>query len=259
VPAPATWSTPPPGPPPPVTSSGGAKIALIIVGSLVGLGLLSVLALAVLGTESKRSFSSVGTAIGGPEDDGGDGGDDGAAPVIEPADVPDGYAVIEGDGVSIATPDSWKEIAPEDFALSDEEFARAFPNAPDGMLETGSSFFEQGAVLVAFDLGTEFASNVNIISIPGEAPLSLVESQAESQLGSLGAEVASNEVVQVASGEALRIEYTLDVATPGGGTIPASGVQYYLPLDGRTYIVTVSTGTDVGVLADTMMDTFRVT
>jgi hypothetical protein len=88
--------------------------------------------------------------------------------------------------------------------------------------------------------------------------LGLVEDQAATELGSLGAEVDANERVDLPLGEALRIEYSLDVTVPDGGTIPAHGVQFYLPLDGRTYIITVSTSADVATLADTMVDTFRV-
>jgi len=48
------------------------------------------------------------------------------------------------------------------------------------------------------------------------------------------------------------------VALPDGSSVPAEGVQYYIPIDGRTYIVTVSTGSGAADLADVMIDTFSV-
>jgi hypothetical protein len=144
--------------------------------------------------------------------------------------------------------------------MNREEFAEAFPDAPAGMLEQGVNVFEQGAVLVAFDLsGAAFASNLNIIDVPGEAPLAGIEAEAAAQLESLGGQVLDIGIVDIASGEALRIEYTLAVSLPDGSTQPAAGVQLYVPLDGRTYIITVTTADDAARLADQMIPTFRVT
>ena len=86
----------------------------------------------------------------------------------------------------------------------------------------------------------------------------MVEGQAEQQLGTLGGEIVDSGVVDVALGEALRIEYTIAMAAPGGSSVTAEGVQYYLPHDGSTYIITVSSGEGVAGLADQMIDTFRV-
>jgi hypothetical protein len=233
--------------------STGAKVAIGVVGGLVALVVLAVVAIALLGEEAEPSFERTGEVTDGGDGDRGDGGDGGGDAA---ATVPEGYHLVEGDGVSIAVPESWDEIAPEDFAMTDEEFRQAFPNAPQDMLQQGGQFFEQGAVLVAFDTTSEFASNVNVIDIPGEAPLGLVEGQAESELSTLGAELHETGRVDLPIGEALRVEFTLDVATPGGGSVAARGVQFYAPVDGRTYIITIST-TDEGELADRMIDTFR--
>jgi hypothetical protein len=104
-----------------------------------------------------------------------------------------------------------------------------------------------------------YPSNVNILDIPGEAPLGLVESQAKSQIESLDGELVDSGRVDLPVGEALRMEYGLGVALPDGSTLPSKGVQYYIPLDGRTYIVTISSARDVADLADAMAETFRVT
>ena len=114
VPPPETWATPPPGPPPSSGTSKGAVIALVAVGGLVVLALLSVVALQLLGTEEDTS-SETGTAI-------------------EAGGLPNGYEQIDGDGVSIAAPQGWQPISAEDFALTPEELRQAFPDAPEGML-----------------------------------------------------------------------------------------------------------------------------
>jgi hypothetical protein len=116
-------------------------------------------------------------------------------------------------------------------------------------------------VLVAFDLSGQdaFASNVNVVDVPGEAPLRAIEGQAASQLTSLGGEVLDSGIVELPVGEALRIEYTLEVALPDGSTFPAEGVQFYVPVDGRTFIITVSAGEGAAALADEMIATFEAT
>ena len=254
VPPPEMWASPPGGPSPSPGMSTGVKVTVAVVGVLAGLALLGVLALVTLGEESGSTSSQTGTAI----DPGAEEPDEGAGDEVASADVPDGYALIEGDGVSIAVPEGWEEVPSEDFAMSPEEFRTAFPDAPEGMFEQGSAFVEQGAVLVAFEVTSGFASNVNIIAAPGEAPLGVVESQVEAQLGTLGAEIGSIERVELPTGEALRVAYTLDVAAPDGSTVPASGVQLYVPRDGSTFIITVSTGGEADEIAGVAGDTFRV-
>jgi hypothetical protein len=171
--------------------------------------------------------------------------------------VPDGYTVIEGDGVSIAVPDGWEEVDPEDFTMTEEEFEAAFPDAPPGFLDQASAALDQGASLVAFDLDDEFSSNVNIASFPGEAPLSMLEAQATTQLETLDGEVVSSDRLTVPAGDAVRLEYTIPVALPAGSSVQASGVQFYVVADGRTHVITITTIDDVAALADAMIETFR--
>jgi len=235
--------------------SAGAIVALVI-GGVVALLVLSVVAISVLGTEAESSFSEVGGSVGGS-----DRSDEGDSDTTTPRpDAPEGFALVEGDGVVMAIPAGWELIDAADAAMGSDEFTRAFPDAPPEMVEQGMNVFEQGAVLVAFDLsGGEFASNVNVIKIPGEAPLGLIEDQATQQLAAIGGEVVESGIVDVAIGEALRVEYTLAVAAPDGSSTPAQGVQFYVPSSGSTYIVTVSTDAETAGVADEMIETFRVT
>ena len=58
----------------------------------------------------------------------------------------------------------------------------------------------------------------------------------------------------------LRIEYSLEVALPGqAASITTYGVQYYVPIDGHTYVVTVSGDEDIGDVGDQMIDTLGTT
>ena len=238
VPPPESWAPPPAGPPRSGRSTGAVMAIAAVVG-LVGLLLVGIVAAQLLGDEADTSSSSTGAPI-------------------DPGDLPEGYARVEGDGVSIAAPDTWEEVDPQDFGMSDEELAEAFPDAPEGFMEQAVSAFDEGAVLVAFDLSAGFSANVNIGEFPGEAPLGLLESQATTQIETIGGVVQDSGRVQLPIGEASRIEYTLDVAAVDGSTTTASGVQYYVPSDGHTYVVTITTGDEVTELGATMIETFRV-
>ena len=248
VPPPETWAAPPPGPPPSTGMSSGAKVGLV-VGAVVGLLLLIAVAALFLGSDStSSSFEGTGTPIA-PDD---------TTPSNDDIALPDGYTLVEGDGVSIGAPDGWEPISPEDFNMSSEEIEQAFPDAPEGFADQFSVLFEQGAVLVAFEPSTTFAANVNIIEVPGEIPLDQTNGEPEAQLETVGAEVVASGLVDLPAGEAYRVEYTLDVAGADGAVVTSAGVQYYLPSQGNTYIITISTLEDDAALADVMAETFRV-
>jgi hypothetical protein len=234
--------------------STGAVVALVIVLGLLGLLLLSVVALQFLGDDATSSFSSTGQAIGTD-----DGGDDGATDSSD-VDVPEGFAIIEGYGTSIAAPDTWQEMSPRDFDMTPEQLSEAFPDAPYEMLEQAAGFFDQGGSLVAFEPSFDFASNVSVASYEGETPtyLSRIAQQARTRLLLLEATIESNERITVPMGEAQRVQYTVDVAGPDGTSTSAEGVEYYIPHEGRVYVITVTTDEGVAELADTMIETFRV-
>lgn len=229
--------------------STGAVVALVL-GCVLGVLVLAVVAVSVLGTDAEPTASELGNSDITEERSG----------TSTPApDVPEGFELMEGDGVAMATPAGWELIDAADVAMGGEQFSQAFPDAPPEMVEQGMNMFEQGAVLVAFDFSDPaFASNVNVIKIPGEAPLGLIKDQAAQQLATLGGEVIETGRVDVAIGEALRIEYTLDVASPDGSSVPARGVQFYVPAGGSTYIVTVTMGSGSAALADQLIETFQV-
>jgi len=240
VPPPETWAAPPAGPPPRPRRANGPLIVLVSVLGALGLVLLGVLVLRSLGGEADDPPSS---QAGSPP---------------APADLPEGYEQLEGEGVSIGAPDTWQEVDPADFRMSDAELAEAFPDVPEGFMEQTAVAFDEGAVLVAFELDSEFSSNVNVGDFPGSAPLGLLETEASAQIEKVGGVVQTSGPVDLPLGEAVHVEYTLDVAGPGGDAITANGVQYYLPLEGRTYVVTITSDDPVTELGATMIETFRV-
>ena len=244
VPPADTGATPPPGPPPKTGMSGGAKAALIAGLAIVGLLVVIGLGVLLLGSDDESSSDGTETPVDGGED--------------TSADLPDGFHVIEGEGVSIGTPEGWDGIAPEDAAMSPEEFEQAFPDVSDEMLEQGAAAVSQGSVLVAFDVEIGSLDNLNVIEIPARIELELMERQAETELSAMGAEIESIEEAPIPAGDALRADYTVDVALPDGDTIATQGVQYYVVTDDRTYVVTFSSANDISDLATTMIDTFRV-
>jgi hypothetical protein len=254
VAAPHAWGAPPPAPVPPKGGmSRGGKVALV-VGGIVGVIVLLAVAVNVLGQESTTTFEKTADQIGSS-----DLTDEGTDATVAEVVVPEGFTVVEGDGVSIAVPSDWTLLDAEDMSLTSDDMAMAFPAAPPAMLQQGLDMFAKGAVLVAFDFSSDsFASNVNVIALPGEAPLSMLESQAEQQFEALGVDVVDSSSVPMTIGEVLRIEYTFDLTLPDGSSHPGGGVQYYVPVGGHTYIVTVSSGASVGSLADAMIDTLRI-
>ena len=159
----------------------------------------------------------------------------------------------------IAAPGSWAAVDPDDFGLTAEGFAQLFPDLEQEMIDQMVAGLAQGAILVAYDM-VEGQSNVNIQRIPGKAPFSVLEVEVPRQLAALGAEGVESAVVDTAAGEALRIEYSLDVALPGQAeAITTYGVQFYVPIDGQTYVVTVSGDEDIRDVGDQMIDTLHTT
>jgi hypothetical protein len=158
--------------------------------------------------------------------------------------------------VSIGVPEGWDEVSPDDFEMSADEFKKAFPDAPEEYLEQSASAVENGQVLVAFDLAGGAFDNVNVVRLPLRVPLDMIERQARLELAALEAEIGSIEDADVPAGDALRAEYSLQVAGPDG-PVDVVGVQYYVVNDDGSYVITFS-GEGAADEAATMMETFRI-
>ncbi len=180
----------------------------------------------------------------------------------EPGDavrVPDGFTMLEGDGVAMAVPDSWVQIDADDADLSPEELAELYPGASPELLEQGLAAFEQGAVLVATDIASStFQENVNVLRVPSEIPLDTLEAQGEQEIAALGGQVDSVDRVVLPAGDAVRLAYSLEGVAPDGRSFSVRGLQHYVPFDGSTYVITVSSDEDPGEVGELMAETFRV-
>ena len=169
---------------------------------------------------------------GGGEDGTGGGRDDGA-------DVPEGWKVVEGDGVSLAVPEDWVGVPIEDFAMSEDDLREAMPEADDAMLQQAASVVEQGGVLLAFGPPEDgFTDNVNILALPVPATIDQLEAEAELGMRQVGADVRSMERVELPAGDAVRVRYSAEFQSPDGPYV-VEGVQLYVPVGDETYVLTV--------------------
>jgi hypothetical protein len=251
-PAPPAPDAPPaPGPPSP------SRTRLAVAGAVVVVALVAVALLLFGGDDDgddDAASTTTTTAAEAPDDepDPTDG---------EPDDgeLPEGLTRLEGDGVAMAVPEAWVQIDAADASLTPEELAELYPGASPELLEQGLAAFEQGAVLVATQVTSDgFADNVNVLEAPTEVPLDVLEQQGEQEITSLGGQVESVDRVELPAGDAIRLAYSIEGVGPDGSAFTVRGVQHYLPVDGRTYIITVSSGSDPSSLSDSMAETFRL-
>lgn len=209
-----------------------------------------------LGGDTTTSTTAEVSSGGG--DDGGSDGTETTVADPDEADVPDGWQLVEGDGVSIAVPGGWMGVPLEDFDLGGEDLQEVLPNADEALLNQAAQVVRQGGVLLAFGpLDEMFTDNINILAMPIPATMSQLEQEARLGMDQLGADVISIDQVELPVGPAVRVEYTLDLQGPDG---PATveGIQFFVPQDRMTYVITVSTQADPGAVADDMAETFRV-
>ena len=134
---------------------------------------------------------------------------------------------------------------PEDVAMSPEELARGVPRRPRRGCSTRRRRSSSRAPCSSPSTSaSDFASQRQHRSRSRARLRSMTSrSQVELQLERhrrRGRDASSKSTIPV--GEAVRVEYTLDVASPTAAPIPAEGVQYYVAIDGRTYVITVSSG-----------------
>jgi hypothetical protein len=154
--------------------------------------------------------------------------------------VPDGFRVLQGDGVYLAVPQGWDTVSSDQLgdAFDDDALRQLYPKATEQERDMIGQLFASGALLMAVDPDPAGGGrNINIVSQPVEIPLGGMEKIAQAQFDQLGldATVTDSHRVDTPAGEALRIAYT---ATTLGRTF--DGVQFYVPTRGRTYVVTGS-------------------
>jgi hypothetical protein len=175
-----------------------------------------------------------------------------ASPSASPAasQATTGRIVVAEHGFALTLPDGWTRIPVDAAGLQD--FIDTLP--ADSELRTilegqAGSGAQQAIKFWAFDTRDEdiaagFARNMNIIVQPAMGvDLSAVEAAAKASLESIKSirKPVTSKIVTLPSGEALRLDYVLDVATADGKTTSVGGTQYYLQLPKSTLIVSFST------------------
>ncbi len=178
-------------------------------------------------------------------------------------ELPEGFAEVQGEGVRAAAPEGWEDVdlSEEDFEQVFEDAAEANPQLAEALEGQAAQLAAEGAVLFAIDPSQEsFADNVNVVEVPGAVPsVSELEGQAETIVDSFGGELVGTETVQLPAGEALRVEYTLDLNAADGTRTTAQGFQYYVLGEENAYVLTVTLAEDSDPsIADDIAETFAI-
>ncbi|MGV3759486.1 MAG: hypothetical protein ACO1PW_08085 [Actinomycetota bacterium] len=194
------------------------------------------------------------TTTEGTADDGDRDGDDGD----DSAGLPDGWQVIEGEGVAIAVPGDWIDVPLEELEMGSEDFRELMPDADEALINQAAQVVQQGGVLLSFGPPVDdFTDNLNILELPVSAELDELEREAELGMQAMNADLLSLDRVELPVGEAVRVRYSAEFQSPDG-PFTVEGVQFYVPLEGVTYVLTVSTSTDPDAIADDMATSFEV-
>jgi hypothetical protein len=178
-------------------------------------------------------------------------------------EVPEGFTEVQGEGVSLAVPEDWEgvDLSEEDFEEVFEEAAEANPEMADALEGQAAQLAAEGAVLFAINPEVDsFADNVNVVEAPGSVPsVSALEAQAQDIVDSFGGELVGTEEVELPAGEALRVEYTLDLNASDGTPLTAQGVQHYVLGEDGAYVMTVTLSEEGDpTVADDIAETFVI-
>jgi hypothetical protein len=172
-----------------------------------------------------------------------------------PAEIPAGFEVRQGKGLSLAVPADWQSLDAGDLQsiLDGEALDQAVPDLDPSVRDAMQGAIDHGALFMAIDTsGPDGGRNINALRVLGEAPLDDLfdEVKAEYEQAGFPVQVLGSERRDTALGDSLRISIR---GTIGGRDVEV--IQYYVPFDGHTYIVT-GTGTDD--IVDQAIQTLRV-
>jgi hypothetical protein len=185
--------------------------------------------------------------------------DDTSARPDDAAALPSGWHRVTGDGVSLGVPEDWTAVPLDQVELGSEDLKDVLPDADEAMLDQAASIVQQGGVLLVFgpEGDAQFTDNINVLELPVAAKPEQMEDEASAGLEQVGATLHSMDRVEVPNGTAVRVAYAIEFQGPDG-PVSIEGVQFYVPGDGKTYVITLSALADPGDLADQMLPTFEV-
>ena len=184
-----------------------------------------------------------------------------ATPATGAAGPQTGRIEVADKGFALTLPDGWQSLPLDPAAL--QSVVQSWPEGSDMRTvmegQMGSAAL-QAMALWAFDFSPEatadgVADNLNIMAQPAiKMDLSLVDSMVKAQLGAIeGIGNIESKVVTLPAGDALRLDYTLDVPDATGATTTVAATQFYLPLASTTLIITFTAGSgDVDTIVESI-------
>jgi hypothetical protein len=237
-----------------------ARIGLVLALVVALAGVVSAVARSGDDGGKPTTTASSGSTPSGDKADDADKADHSKAGADDPlkastaADIPSGFEVRRGNKLSMAVPADWRSLDGDDLQqVLDGGVRELYPDLDPSLRDAMQDMASRGALFMAVDTsGPDAGRSINAIRVLGEAPLDDVYDQVVQQYRSMGAGIAveGSERRDTPLGEALRITAHQTIA---GREITL--VQYYVPFDGHSYIVT-GTGTD-GIV-DQAVQTLRV-
>jgi hypothetical protein len=170
---------------------------------------------------------------------------------VPSAVVPTGFHLVTGPDVSLVVPEDWTTMDPAELHMSKAQLRSLYPDLDPDLLEAATAAAQKGAIFMAVDTAGEGRGrSVNVLTIPGELPLDQMD-DVIAGVESSGIEVKETAPIDHPLGPAFRISYGLKVAG-----LALEGVQVWVPVDGVTYVVTVTASTPQ--VADQILQSFRV-
>jgi hypothetical protein len=173
-----------------------------------------------------------------------------AVPTAVASQATTGRIVVAGQGFAVTLPDGWQSIPPDLTALkayidslpAGSQLRTVLEGQTNSALPSVIKFW-------AFDVRPAdakngFARNLNVIVQPATSlSLSAIEAQAKASLESLDAvrKPVKTSTATLPSGDALRIDYVIDLAGASATKVAVGGTQYYIKLPNVTLILSFST------------------
>lgn len=170
-------------------------------------------------------------------------------PTAAPSQATTGRIDVVGQGFAVTLPDGWTSVPVDRAGL--QAYIDALPAGSQlrTILESQAGSAAMDAMkFLAFDLRpatlrTGFARNINVIVQPAsKLGLSVVEAAAKASLESVSSirKPVTSKVVTLSVGDAVRLDYLLDVPGASGAAAVVAGTQYYIQLPTATLIVSMS-------------------
>jgi len=166
-------------------------------------------------------------------------------------------ATMQNEGFALALPPGWIEfdLTAGDLQSGFSQMSKANPSMASILSDQIASLAAQGIKLYAVESSgsfqtTGFASNLNVVKEPVPAKTSL-DALTQQSLDEMKQQLNIGQDVKffknrlnINSGEAERVQYSLNMNTPTGKSVAASFSQYIAINGGNAYILTYTTTED---------------